>query len=47
MGKEKPEKKGKGKTIFNLIVIVLAIGIVAYLFLQYGGSCGLDILNTL
>jgi hypothetical protein len=44
MGKEKPEKKGKGRTIFNLIIIILAIGLVFWLLNQYGGACGLDIL---
>lgn len=46
MGKEKPERKGKGKAIFNLIVIVAAIGIVFWLITQYGGSCGFDILPS-
>ena len=41
MGKEKPERKGKGRLILNLILVVIVIGVTAYLFNYFGGSCGM------
>lgn len=42
MGKEKPEKKGgKGRLIINLIIVAILIGVGAYLFNYFGGSCNM------
>jgi len=41
MAKEKPERKGKGRLILNLVLVAILIGVVAYLFNHFGGSCGI------
>jgi hypothetical protein len=41
VGKEKPEKRGKGKVILNLVIIAILIGVAIYMFSQFGGSCGM------
>lgn len=41
MGKEKSEKKGKGRLIINLVIVALLIGVGAYLFNYFGGSCSM------
>ena len=41
IGKEKSEKKGKGRLILNLAIVAILIGVAAYLFNYFGGSCSI------
>lgn len=40
LGKGKlQEKRSKGRLILNLAIVAIFIGVVAYLFNYFGGSC--------
>lgn len=41
MAKEKPARKDKSRLILNLVIVAILIGVAAYLFNYFGGSCGI------